>query len=102
MRKLFYVTLLSILCISITGCFKKDDLENITIYTTSYPIEYISNYLYGEHSKIYSIYPDGTDIEKYELNDKQINDYSKGNLYIFNGLGHEEAYVSKMFKKNKN
>lgn len=102
MRKLIYTLLLMILCVSLTGCFKKDDLENITIYTTSYPIEYITNYLYGEHSKIYSIYPDGTDIEKYELNDKQISDYSKGNLYIFNGLGHEEAYVSKMFKKNKN
>lgn len=104
MKKLVYTSILFILLFSLTGCinFKKNDLENITIYTTSYPIEYITTTLYGEHSNIKSIYPDGTDIKKYELNEKQIKDYSKGNMYIFNGLSKEETYVSKFFKNNKN
>lgn len=102
MKKLFFTSLICVLFLSLTGCFKKDNLENITIYTTAYPIEFITNSLYGEHSNIKSIYPDGTNIKKYELNDKQIKDYSKGDMFIFNGTSHEETYVSKFFKNNKN
>ena len=102
MKKIIYLFLSFIILFSLTGCFKKDDFENITIYTTSYPIEYITSKLYKDHSEIKSIYPDGTNIKKYELNDKQLKDYSKGSLFIFNGLGKEETYLSKLVKYNKN
>ena len=84
-----------------TGCFKKDNLDGITIYTTVYPIEYITTKLYGEHSNISSIYPDDINIEEYDLNEKQIKDYSDGDMYIFNGLYTEKNYVTPMFKNNK-
>ncbi len=100
MKKIFIITMCCCLFL-ITGCFKKDNLENITIYTTAYPIEYITNQLYGSHSIIKSIYPDGIDISKYELTNKQIKEFSKGNLYIFNGLSNEKSYIQPMFKKNK-
>ena len=101
MKKILLI--ISVLCIiSLTGCkVKRDTLEDITIYTTSYPIEYITSYLYGEHSTIYSIYPNGTDITKYSLNEKQLDDYSKMKMFIFNGLSNEKDYVSPLFKKNK-
>ena len=100
MKKIFIITMCCCLFL-ITGCLKKDNLENITIYTTAYPIEYITNQLYGSHSIIKSIYPDGIDISKYELTNKQIKEFSKGNLYIFNGLSNEKSYIQPMFKKNK-
>ncbi|MBE6159997.1 MAG: zinc ABC transporter substrate-binding protein [Lactobacillales bacterium] len=102
MRKLTYLFLISTIILTLTGCFKRDNFEDITIYTTAYPIEYITSELYGEHSEIKSIYPDGSDIKKYDLNSKQIKDYSKGSLFIFNGIGKEETYVSKFVKHNKN
>ena len=40
---------------------------NITIYSTSYPIEYIVDTLYGKNSNVKSIYPDGVDVSKYSL-----------------------------------
>ena len=83
-----------------SGCFKKDDLEDITIYTSVYPIEYIVDTLYGKNSNVKSIYPDGVDVSKYSLTDKQIKDYSKGNMFIFNGLS-EKDYVTSMFNYNK-
>ncbi len=92
----------SILILCTTGCLKRDNLEDINIYTTIYPIEYITERLYGEHSTIHSIYPNETDLENYELTDKQISDYSKGNMYIFNGLSNEKDYVAPMFQHNKN
>ena len=98
MKKLMPIFILFLL----TGCFKQDNLDGIDIYTTVYPIEYIVEKLYGEHSNIYSIYPDEIDIESYELTKKQIKDYSNSNMYIFNGLSNEKDYVSSMFKHNKN
>jgi len=100
MKKIFI--LLSLICFSLTGCFKRDTMEDITIYTTVYPFEYVTNYLYGENSTVLSIYPDGAVISEYELTDKQIKDYSKSELFIFNGLNDEKDYVTKFFEHNKN
>lgn len=85
-----------------TGCFKRDNLEDIKITTTSYPIQYITEQLYGDYSTIESIYPLGVNIKNYKLTDKQIKDYSKSSIYIFNGLSQEKDYVVPMFQYNKN
>lgn len=101
MKKYFKIFAIAFFCFSLTGCFKKDSLEDITIYTTSYPIEYIATKLYGEHSTIKSIYPNNISIEDYSLTDKQLKDYSKAHMYIFNGLSKEKDYLIDMFDHNK-
>lgn len=95
------ILILASILFCLTGCFKRDDIEDITIYTSVYPIEYITTELYGENSKINSIYPNGVNINNYILNEKQIKDYSKTNMFIFNGLSSEKDYVSSMFRNNK-
>ncbi len=98
--KKIVLLIITLLCVS--GCsIKRDVLENITIYTTDYPTEYITNYLYGENSNIKSIYPNEVNIEDYTLNNKQIKDYSKANMFIFNGLTKEKDYLTDMFTYNK-
>ena len=87
-------------CFLLTGCIKRDSMEDINIYTSVYPIEYITNRLYGENSKISSIYPDGIIYSKYDLNDKQIKDYSNSDLFVFNGLSNEKDYLKPMLKEN--
>ena len=101
MRKLKYILLGAALVFLSTGCIKRDTMEDITIYTSSYPIYYITDYLYGESSTIKSIYPNNVDIKEYELNDKQITEYSSSQMFIFSGLGNEQKYVAPMFDKNK-
>lgn len=101
MKRILKLLLISFLCLPITGCFKKDNLEDITIYTTAYPIEYIVNILYGNHSVIKSIYPDNIQIEEYTLTDKQLKDYSKSDMFIFNGISKEKDYLIDMFDSNK-
>lgn len=102
MKKIINILCLLVLTSCLTGCIKRDSMEDITIYTTNYPIEYITKKLYGEHAKVHSIYPDGIDINKYKLTNKQIKDYSKSDLYIFNGLSKEKNYVSSLRKNNEN
>ena len=88
----------------VSGCdIKMDSMEGISIYTTNYATEYITSRLYGEHSQINSIYPNGINIDEYSLTKKQIVDYSSSNLYVFNGLNEKEkGYVKDMRNKNKN
>lgn len=98
MKKFF---ILCITCLLFGGCFKRDSMEDITIYTSYYPIEYITEKLYGENSQIYSIYPDGTNPNSATLTEKQIQDYSKSELFIFSGLSNEKNYLYDMLKNNK-
>lgn len=91
------LTCLLFLC----GCLKRDTMEDITIYTSYYPLEYITNALYGNNSKVYSIYPDGTNPNDTILTEKQLSDYSNGSLFIFSGLSNEKKYLYDMLKNNK-
>ena len=88
--------------LSLSGCFKRDNMEDITIYTTIYPLNYITDYLYGDNAKIYSVYPSGVDVTTYELTNKQIEDYSNNDLFVFNSLDRDRDYAVKMINKNKN
>lgn len=89
--------------ILLSGCslVKKDDFDGINIYTTVYTIEYITNKLYGEYSNIYSIYPDGIDINDYTITNKKINEFSKSKLFIYNGLSNEKQIAASLVNKNK-
>lgn len=100
-KKIISLFLILVMSISMTGCFKSDTMEDIDIYTTVYPIEYIVDRLYGEYSNIYSIYPDGVIPSEYELTNKQIKDYSESDLFIFNGLDSEKELVTEFFSNNK-
>jgi zinc transport system substrate-binding protein len=102
MKKFLSIFVLLMLTLSLSGCIKRDTMEDITIYTTNYPTEYITRRLYGKYSKIRSIYPDGVDINNYKLTSKQVSDYSNCDLFIFNGLSYEKNYVTSMRKNNKN
>ena len=99
--------LLKIFCLllglfSLTGCFKRDDMEDISIVVSTYPIEYIVKSLYGAYSNIDSIYPSGVDVNNYELTDKQINDYSKNTLFVYNGLSDEKNIARSFLNQNRN
>ncbi len=101
MKKLKILLLVGIILLS-TGCFKKDNLEGINIVTTTYPIEYVTSYLYKDHSNVTSIYPDGIDTTTYTLSKKQMSDYSKKNLFIYNGLSTDKDIAIKFLDSNKN
>lgn len=101
-KKILCIIALAVMSLSSTGCFKSDTMEDIDIYTTVYPIEYIVNRLYGKYGTVTSIYPDGVIPTEYELTNKQIKDYSQADLFVFNGLVDEKNYVTDFFEHNKN
>ena len=87
----------------LTGCnLKKDNLESATIYTTIYPIKYLTEFLYKDYATIESIYPSGADVVSYEWTSKQIKKYAKADLFIYNGLSNEKTITKNLINKNKN
>lgn len=94
MKKILLLLILFIgLVFTTTGC-KQDDMDEISIVVTNYPNEYITEKLYGEHATITSVYPDGVDINNYKISSKQKNDFSKQDLFIYNGLIEKESNLA--------
>jgi len=102
MKTIKKIICLLLLILSTTGCFKRDNMENINIITSVYPIEYIVKSLYGNYATITSIYPSGVDVTNYELTDKQIKDYAKSTLFVYNGLSDEKNIARSFLNENKN
>lgn len=95
----FIILVISILLVS--GC-ASDSMEDIDIYTSSYPIEYVTSELYSDYSTIYNMYPQGINPYNYKFTGKQISDYGNSDLVIYDGIGKEKDYIVKMLNKNKN
>lgn len=85
----------------ISGCNTKEQtMDDINIYTTTYPINFIINELYEEHAKVYSVYPTGVDVNSYELSNRKLEEYSKSDLFVFNSLDKDRDYAVKMINLN--
>lgn len=102
MKKLLAILTLATTTLLLSGCLESNDLEGAEIYTTVYPIEFIAETLYDDHSTISSIYPSGANIDTYQLTDKQVEKYSQGDLFIYNGLTDEKQITKDFINKNDN
>lgn len=101
-KKILMIIGIIIILLSFTGCSKDDTESVMTTYTSVYPVEYILDNLYGDKMAIYGIYPDGTNYTNYKLTNKQLSDYSKGDLFVYNGtIKKEKDYAAYLINKNK-
>ena len=100
-KKILLILLATIL--NLSGCsFTKDSMEDITIYTTIYPVKYLIDSLYGDYSSIYSIYPSGIDPKEFELSERKLNEYANTDLFVFNSLDRDRDFAVDMININKN
>lgn len=94
MKKLTIYFSLILTLLLITGCIRRDDLENIKITTTIEPITYLTYELYGDYAEIESIY--GNDSEKLEINNEKIlENIKQSRIFIYNGLNELETNLTK-------
>ena len=92
-KKILLIGLMVVGCLFTSGC-TTDNMDNIEVIVTNYSTEFIMKELYDEHANITSIYPDGVDIDNYTISDKQKEDYSKTDLFIYNGLIEKERELA--------
>ena len=101
MKKLKFLGI-GIILFGLTGCLNSNSMDNINITTSVYPIEYVVNSLYGNHSTISSIYPKDDEVNTFKVTNVLLEQYSDTDLFIFNGISDEKNYVDKLNKINKN
>ncbi len=99
--KLIILSIISLLLFSGCNIFKFDNMEDIDIITSSYPLEYILTTLYGDHSEISSIFPDGVDTYTYKLNDKALENYSHKDLFVYVSYGRDKDIAVNLLNRNK-
>ena len=104
-KRLHFIKLcvLTLLIVFMTSCVKVkiNEFENSNIITTSYPLVFFTNSLYGDHAKVKSIYPNETNPNTLKFNDKQLDNFASNNLYIYLGQDSEQSKIA-IELKNKN
>ncbi len=101
MKRIIRIGILILFTFCLTSCFKSTELSNDNVYTTIYPIEYLTKYLYGDEKDVYSIYPNGADVSTYKLTNKQKSTYKRGSLFVYNGLTNEKELAREFLNENE-
>lgn len=100
MKLIRSLVVLFITLILLTGCFKRDNMDDISIAVTKYPIEYLVKNIYGFNSTVSSVYPVGSDVDTYTLSKKQIRKYSTNDIFVYNGLTDEKKIAAGLLNYN--
>ncbi|WP_207369445.1 metal ABC transporter solute-binding protein, Zn/Mn family [Heyndrickxia coagulans] len=96
MKKLFPV-LLAFTMLFVTACANKQESKQdhkISVYTTVYPLEYVTQQIGGKYVSVKTIYPPGTDEHTYEPSQKDILKLADSDFFFYIGLG-LEGFASK-------
>ena len=93
------VLLMSLLLL--TGCLEEEKLDKIA-YTTYYPLEFATNYMYKDFATVKSIYPNGIDTSKYTLTDKQKSIYASSDMFVYAGVTDEVKLAAEFLNTNQN
>ncbi len=84
-----------------SACSLGQNSNNITqIYTTTYPVTYLVETLYGTDTEIKSIYPADANVEEYSLTSKTTKEYADSDLFVYNGLTTEKNTAKDFVNEN--
>lgn len=61
----------------------------IDIYTSIYPLEYLTKQIGGDHVAVQSVYPPGVDAHTFEPTSKTVTDIARSDAFIYMGAGME-------------
>ena len=80
---------------------EKEKGGKLNIYTTVYPLQFITEQIGGESVDVKTIYPPGTDEHTFEPSQRDMIDLAEADLFFYIGLG-LESFVGKAESTLKN
>lgn len=96
-KKLFYLALMAVLILA--ACGKKNEgaaptgdestTDQLSVYTTVYPLQYFTERIGGKHVHVQSIYPPGADEHTFDPTQKDMMALADSDLFFYIGLGLE-------------
>jgi zinc transport system substrate-binding protein len=89
----------------VTGCNGQENTEqenqNLTIYTTIYPLEDFANRIGGDLVDVKSVYPPNTDAHTFEPTPRTMTEIADADAFIYTGVG-LEGFVDAAIKTLSN
>lgn len=100
-----FISLFLLLSLFLTGCGKEQKKETnnnqLTVYTTVYPLQYFTEQIGGKYVVVDTIYPPGADEHTFEPTQKDMMKLVDADLFFYIGLG-LEGFVNKAKDTLKN
>ncbi|MEH7414625.1 zinc ABC transporter substrate-binding protein [Neobacillus drentensis] len=95
-----------LLSLMLSGCSNdnsqsKEKKDQLTIYTTVYPLQYFAEQIGGKYVNVKTIYPPGADEHTFEPSQKDMMNLADSDLFFYIGLG-LEGFVEKAKDTLKN
>ena len=104
MNKKVQLTLSLLFILLLAACGNKENIEKndqISIYTTVYPLQYFAERIGGDAVNVQSIYPPGADEHSFDPTQKEMIKLADADLFFYIGLG-LEGFVENAEKTLKN
>lgn len=102
---LSFLALSLLLSLFLAGCGKEQEKEKnsnqITVYTTVYPLQYFTERIGAEYVSVHSIYPPGADEHTFDPTQKDMMNLVDADIFFYIGLG-LEGFVTKAKETLKN
>ena len=95
MNKKLLLSLLFIVAAFLTACGNSDTTEDnassdtLTIYTTVYPLQFLTEQIGGKYANVESVYPPGSNEHTYEPSQKDIVSMAESDLFLYIGYNLE-------------
>ncbi len=93
MKKILPLFLIAVTAIVLAACgnntTKKASSDQVSVYTTVYPLQYFTEQIGGEHVVVNSIYPPGTNEHTFDPTQKDMMKLADSDLFFYIGLGLE-------------
>lgn len=83
-----FIPLLLVLFI-LSACQSNASEDDYQIFTSIYPLQYVTERIAGDTAEVISMYPPGVDAHTYEPTTKQLTELAKSDLFVYLGAGME-------------
>lgn len=89
-----FITILLLTALILPSCARNntktlEEASSLEIYTSIYPIQYITEQIGAQHVSVHSVYPPGVDAHTYEPTSKKIVAIAKSDVFIYMGANME-------------
>jgi len=106
MKKIILLPFILLISLVITACSSENEQsekkkEQLTIYSTVFPLQYFTERIGGKYVNVKTIYPPGADEHTFEPSQKDMIKLADSDLFFYIGLG-LEGFVEKTKESLKN
>lgn len=89
-----FITMLLLIVLILSSCTQintntREESSSLEIYTSIYPIQFITEQIGAQHVSVHSVFPPGVDAHTYEPTSKKVVSIARSDVFIYMGANME-------------